>query len=117
MPTSGDVVDLDLGAPRGREAGFVRPAVVVTAQRILDGSPSVVQVVPLTATLRRFESEVVLEPDERNGLAARSAAQCQHLRAVSTARIEAVRGNVGVVALSQIRETIATILDMPSVAD
>ncbi len=31
MPTSGDVVDLDLGAPEGREAGFRHPAVVVTA--------------------------------------------------------------------------------------
>ena len=36
MPISGDVVDLDLGVPEGREAGFGHPAVVVTAQRILD---------------------------------------------------------------------------------
>ena len=27
MPTSGDVVDLDLGLPAGREAGFRHPAV------------------------------------------------------------------------------------------
>jgi len=36
MPTSGDVVDLDLGTPEGREAGDLHPAVVPTAQRILD---------------------------------------------------------------------------------
>jgi mRNA-degrading endonuclease toxin of MazEF toxin-antitoxin module len=40
MPTSGDVVDVDLGAPAGSEAGFRHPAVVVTAQRILNGSSS-----------------------------------------------------------------------------
>lgn len=113
MPTSGDIVDLDLGAPQGREAGFSHPAVLVTAQRILDASPSVVQVVPLTSTLRPFHSEVVIEPDDTNGLDVASAAQCQHIRAISPIRITGVRGNVGIAALVQIRETIAMILDLP----
>lgn len=113
MPTSGDVVDLDLGQPQGREAGFRHPAVVVTAQRILDADPSVVHVVPLTSTIRQFHSEVTIEPDATNGLDARSAAQCQHIRAISPRRILEVRGNVGVALLSQLRETIAVILDLP----
>lgn len=112
MPSSGDIVDLDLGSP-GREAGFRHPAVLVTAQRILDASPSVVHMVPLTSTIRSFNSEVLLEPDEHNGLCVASAAQCQHLRAVSPRRIVSVRGNVGTVSLSQIRETIAVLLDLP----
>lgn len=113
MPTSGDVVDLDLGVPEGRRAGFVHPAVLVTAQRILEAGPTVVQVVPLTTTLRGFHSELVIEPDGRNGLSETSAAQCQQLRAVSPYRIVATRGNVGVITLLQIRETIAVILDLP----
>jgi mRNA interferase MazF len=113
MPTSGDVVDLGLGAPEGREAGFRHPAVVVTAQRILDATPSVLHVVPLTRTLRSFHSEVVIEPDATNGLDARSAAQCQHIRAVSPERIIDVRGNVGATVLIQLRETLAVILDLP----
>ena len=112
MLSSGDVVDLDLGAPEGREAGFVHPAIVVTAQQVLDSRPSVVQVVPLTSTLRGFESEVTVEPDQANGLAQPSAAQCQHIRAVSTARVRAVRGNAGPVALTQIRETLAVVIDL-----
>ena len=112
MPTSGDVVDLDLGTPEGREAGFRHPAVLVTAQRILDARPSVLHAVPLTTTIRRFESEIVIEPDETNGLHDPSAAQCQHLRAVSPRRILAVRGNVGAAVLAQLRETIAVILDV-----
>ena len=114
MLTSGDVVELDLGAPTGREAGFHHPAVVVTAQRILDAAPNVVQVVPLTTTIRAFESEVLVEPDADNGLHQTSAAQCQHVRAVSSGRIERLRGNVGVVALAQIRDTIGLILDIPT---
>ena len=113
MPISGDIVDLDFGNPEGRETGFRHPAVLVTAQRILDALPSVVQVVPLTSTIRSFNSEVLLEPDRHNGLSAASAAQCQHLRAVSPGRILGVRGNVGTVTLAQIRETIAVLLDIP----
>ena len=111
--TSGDVVDLDLGAPEGREAGFRQPAVVVTAPRILDAAPSVIQVVPLTSTLRSFGAEVEIIGDVVNGLGRRSAAQCQHLRALSPRRVLAVRGNVGTVVVTQLRETLAVILDIP----
>ena len=113
MPNSGDVVDLELGLPQGSEAGFRHPAVLVTAQRILDAQPSVAHVVPLTSTIRQFHSEIVVEPDDANGLDHISAAQCQHLRAVSPSRVRAVRGNVGVAVLTQLRETIAVILDLP----
>ena len=113
MLNSGDVVDVELGLPEGREAGFRHPAVVVTAQQVLDWSPSVVQVVPLTTTVRGFGSEVVIRPDPDNRLTAVSAAQCQHIRAVSTARAGDVHGNVGPAALAQVREVLALILDLP----
>ena len=113
MLTSGDVVDLDLGVPAGREAGFRHPAVVVTAQRVLDAGPSVVQVVPLTSTVRGFASEVEIDVDPANGLEHRSAAQCQHIRALAAGRVEATRGNVGSAALTQIREVLGLILDVP----
>jgi len=114
MLNSGDIVELDLGIPSGREAGLRRPAVVATAQRLLDASPSVIQVVPLTTTVRGFGSEVPLEPDDANGLDRPSAAQCQHIRAVSVGRVERVLGNVGRVALTQIRDVLGLILDTPS---
>lgn len=63
MLTSGDVVEFDLGTPSGREAGFRHPAIVVTAQRVLDALPSVIQIVPLTSTVRGFASEVEVAPD------------------------------------------------------
>ena len=114
MLNSGDIVELDLGIPSGREAGLRRPAVVVTAQRILEASPRIVQVVPLTTTVRGFGSEILVEPDGSNGLDRATAAQCQHVRAVSVSRIDRVLGNVGGVVLAQIRETLGLILDIPS---
>jgi mRNA interferase MazF len=112
MLTPGDVVELDLGTPSGSEAGLVRPAVVVTAARILRGGPNVVQVVPLTRTLRNSGAELVIEPDYRNGLRAPSAAQCQHVRALATGRISAHTGNVGPVVLQQVRNILAAIFDL-----
>jgi hypothetical protein len=48
------------------------------------------------------------------GLRQRSAAQWQYLRAVSTRRVEQVRGDTGPVVLSQIRDVIGLILDIPT---
>ncbi|MDP9022084.1 MAG: type II toxin-antitoxin system PemK/MazF family toxin [Actinomycetota bacterium] len=100
-----------MGVPRGSEAGLERPAIVVTADRILRARPSVIQVVPLTRTLRGYESEVTVEPDDVNGLDDTSAAQCQHIRAVATSRLGATLGNVGSVVLAQVRVTLAVLLD------
>ena len=112
MLTSGDVIDLDLGSPKGRKAGLPRPVVVVTAQEIRDESANVVQVVPLTSTVRPFGSEVAVQADDKNGLEADSAAQCQHIRSVSLERVESVSGNVGLATLSEIREVLSLILDI-----
>ncbi len=112
MLTPGDVVELELGIPVGSEAGLRRPAVVVTAARVLAGTPNVVHVVPLTRTIRRSATEVVIEPDEGNGLAAPSAAQCQHIRSVATTRVQQCTGNTGPLTLAEIRETIALLLDL-----
>lgn len=85
----------------------------MSAQRILDAAPSVVQVVPLTTTIRGLHTEIVVEPDSANGLDDVSAAQCQHLGAVSPNRIVDTHGNVGHAVPAQLRETIAVILDLP----
>ena len=112
MPVPGDVVQLDLGTPIGSEAGLRRPAVVVTAGRILRGGPNVIQVVPLTRTIRASSVEVLVDPDEHNHLTAPSAAQCQHVRSVATTRIAKHLGNIGPVALADIRETLALLIDV-----
>lgn len=111
MLTPGDVVEVDLGVPSGSEAGLRRPAVVITAERVLAGGPNVVQVVPLTRSHRKSAAEVRVEPDVGNSLAFPSSAQCQHIRSVAVARLGAVRGNVGPAALAGIRETVALLID------
>ncbi|MCB1252673.1 MAG: type II toxin-antitoxin system PemK/MazF family toxin [Austwickia sp.] len=112
MLTPGDVVEVDLGTPAGSEAGLRRLAVVLTAGRILRGGPNVVQVVPLTRTIRPSGTEVLINPDDANGLDAPSAAQCQHVRSIATTRIRRRRGNVGPAILAELREILALLLDL-----
>ncbi len=113
MLNSGDVIYVDLGAPAGREAGFRHPAIVITAQAILDSAPSVVHIVPLTSTLRGFATEVAVAANSSTGLGHVSAAQCQHVRAVSPTRLGEPVGNVGPAVLAQLREMLAVIFDLP----
>lgn len=112
MLNSGDIVEVDLGTPVGSEAGLRRPAIVVTADGVLRGEPNVVQVVPLTRTIRPSGAEVYIEPDHDNRLSAPSAAQCQHVRSVSVARLATTRGAVGPVALAEVREVLGLLLDL-----
>ena len=111
MLTPGDIVELDLGVPAGSEAGHRRPTVVLTAGRILTDETNVIKVDPLTRTIRPNAVEVPVEPDEGNRLAEPSSAQCQHVRSVATTRIQQRVGNVGPLILSEIRETLALLLD------
>ena len=62
----------------------------------------------------RFEMALPIEPDGANGLRVRSAAQCQHVRAVSAGRVGTALGNVGPIVLHQVREALALIFDLPA---
>ncbi len=112
MLTCGDVVEVDLGPAIGIEAGYRHPAVVVTAQRLLNATPSVLHIVPLTSTRRGFAFEIDIEADQHNGLAHASSAQCQHVRAVAASRLGRPSGNIGTLTLAQIREVLGLILDV-----
>lgn len=79
-----------------------------------DGQPRRVILNPVTTRNRGFRSEILIEPDRHNGLDEASVAQCHHIRAVASVRINQVRGNVGPVALARIRDTVGLILDIPS---
>lgn len=76
--TSSDVVRVDPGTPIGSEAGMFRPAMVVTAQRVL---------------LIGWISEVEVEASPGTGLTQASAAQAQHVQAIPVERVVGQTGN------------------------
>lgn len=109
---AGDIVDVDFGIPAGSEPGFSRPAVIVTANLILEARPRTVHVVPLTGNVERsLPTELAVDAE---GLDRPSAAQCHLTTVISTERIsDTARGNVGPTTLSQVRALIGDLLDIP----
>ena len=55
---AGDVVRCDFGTPARGEPGFVRPAIVVTSDDVLEFRQHAITVVPCTTTRRGWLSEV-----------------------------------------------------------
>jgi mRNA interferase MazF len=109
----GDIVMVDFGMPIGSEAGYIRPAVLATADAFLRFRPSTVFAVPLTTAARMFPSHISIDPDALNGLAAQSCALVEQMRAVSVQRCSAASGNVGPVVAHQILDVLAMITGMP----
>lgn len=101
---SGDVVRVDFGVPARGEPGFIRPAVVITADAVLEFKQHAVVVTPCTSTVRRWESELPI--------ADFGHAQAHLPTSVSVDRvIEHTGYNIGSIALAQLRELVATIID------
>ncbi len=109
----GDIVTVDFGTPIGSEAGFVRPAVLITADAFLRFRPSSVFAVPLTSTPRSFPSHVLVTADAVNGLRDDSSALVEQLRAVALERCSLATGNVGPGVAHQILDILAMITGMP----
>ena len=100
---AGDIVRCDFGTPARGEPGFVRPAIVVTSDDVLEFRQHAVVVVPCTTNRRGWLSEV--------DVAGFGVAQTHLPTTISVDRIvEATDANVGPVMLQQIRELIADLL-------
>ncbi|MBI4883943.1 MAG: type II toxin-antitoxin system PemK/MazF family toxin [Actinobacteria bacterium] len=110
---AGDVVDVDFGTPLGSETGFIRPAVVVSADAFLRYRPTTVFVVPLTSTPRSFPSHIEISPDAHNGLHVASCALVEQMRAVATERCGPATGNVGSLVIHQILDVLSMVVGMP----
>lgn len=100
----GDIIRVDFGEPIGHEAGFIRPAVVITADAFLTVRAGVINVVPLTSVERGWAAEVAV--------AGHGVAQCWIVESISPLRVIDIVGNVGAVALTQIRELVADVLGL-----
>lgn len=100
---SGEVVLVDFGTPARGEPGFIRPAVVVTSEELLEFRQHAIAVVPCRTRTRGWLSEV-----EVSGF---GVAQAHLPTTISVDRVvESPGANTGPVALRQIREVIADVL-------
>ena len=102
---AGDVVRCDFGTPSRGEPGFVRPAVVVTSDDVLEFRQHAILVVPCTTKRRGWLSEV--------DITGFGVAQAHLPTTISVDRIVDSTGtNIGPVALQQIRELVADLIGL-----
>ncbi|MXZ78921.1 MAG: type II toxin-antitoxin system PemK/MazF family toxin [Acidimicrobiia bacterium] len=102
---AGDIVRCDFGTPARGEPGFIRPAIIITSDDVLEFRQHAIVVVPCTTTKRGWLSEVAI-----GGF---GVAQAHLPTTISVDRVvESTGTNVGFVALQQIRELIADLLGL-----
>jgi mRNA-degrading endonuclease toxin of MazEF toxin-antitoxin module len=102
---AGDVHRCDFGVSARGEPGFIRPVVVITSDDVLNFRQFAVAVVPCTKKQRGWQSEVAVGEF--------GVAQAHLVTTVSVDRlVETTHENVGPVALGQIRELIADLLEL-----
>jgi len=102
---AGDVIRVDYGTPARGEPGFVRPAIIVTSDDVLEFRQHAVLVVPCATSKRGWLTEVAID-----GF---GVAQAHLPSTISVDRIvESAGVNVGAVVLQQIRALIADLLEL-----
>ena len=102
---AGDLVLCDFGVPARGEPGFVRPAVIITSDDVLEYRQHAVVVVPCITTQRGWMTDVSLD-----GV---GVAQAHLPTTISVDRIVDSDGRkIGPVALAQIRQVVADLLDL-----
>lgn len=107
----GDVYDVDLGEPVGREPAFRRPCVVVSTDVTNNGPGELVVVVPITSRSYGLRSHIEVEPGA-SGLDRTSYARCDQIRTVSTRRLVARRGTLEPDVMHHIDQALRFILDL-----
>ena len=109
----GDVWLVDFGAdPQDPEQAFLRPAVVVSDDRLHHPNLRMVVVVPGTSTIRRIPLHAVVSPDRSNGLSTETAFQAEQVRAVSTGRLVERLGRLDPLSRLGIDEILRNVLSL-----
>ena len=104
MVAPGEIYECDFGTPMGHEAGFRRPAVVISPAQL--NQHGICLLLPITRTRRGYPTHVELD----GVLPVTCYVQCELIRAVSTTRLIARRGAIDIVTTSAIRQVLSRLI-------
>ncbi|WP_299215254.1 type II toxin-antitoxin system PemK/MazF family toxin [uncultured Dokdonia sp.] len=105
----GEIWDLYLDPVKGREQGGRRPAIIISGN-LLNTYLEVVIVCPLTTSIKNYKGNLIIEPDETNGLDVKSEVLTFHIRSVSKKRLRSKLGAVPQESVDYIKDTLGDIL-------
>lgn len=76
----------DLNPVRGSEQQGFRPVVIISGNMLNHYLPVVI-VCPLTSKIKNYKGNIILKPDEENGLTEPSEIMIFHIRSISKERL------------------------------
>lgn len=105
----GEIWYADLNPTTGSEQRGGRPVVIVSGN-LLNDNTKIVIVCPITSKLKHYYGNVILVPDEINGLKKESEILTFHIRSVSKIRLKQRIGVIQEDELVKIKNTLSDIL-------
>ena len=105
----GEIWDLYLDPISGSEQGGRRPAVIISGN-LLNQFLEIVIVCPLTASIKNYKGNLILEPNKTNGLQKKSEVLTFHIRSVSKSRLDKRLGKISNKDVTYIKGTLDDIL-------
>ncbi|MCV9389212.1 type II toxin-antitoxin system PemK/MazF family toxin [Reichenbachiella ulvae] len=105
----GEIWELYLDPTKGSKQSGRRPAVIISGN-LLNQHLQVVIVCPLTTQVKNYKGNVVLEPNEQNGLTTQSEILTFHIRSVSKTRLKKKIGKIENDQINQVKRCLDDIL-------
>jgi len=99
----------NLNPGKGSEQQGFRPVVIISGN-LLNQYLQVVIACPLTTKIKNYKGNIVLEPDNENGLAERSEIMVFHIRSISKDRLVKKIGKISEEQLKQLKVGLDDIL-------
>lgn len=105
----GEIWELYLNPTEGSEQSGRRPAVVISGN-MLNKYLQVVIVCPLTTSIKNYKGNLIIKPNEKNGLTKISEVLTFHVRSVSKSRFDKKLGQIPLKDIEVIKKTLNDIL-------
>jgi mRNA interferase MazF len=104
-----DIWYADLNPVKGSEQKGLRPVVIISGNLLNQFLPIIIAC-PLTAKIKNYKGNLILEPDQINGLSEKSEVLTFHIRSISKERLTKKVGTITEEQLGIIKLTLNDIL-------
>jgi len=105
-----EIWDVEFSQTQGREQSGLRPAVIVSGN-VMNDNFGLVIVCPMTSVIKHFHGNIILQPDDHNGLKKTSELLLFQIRAVAKSRLKRKRGTISITQLSKVKLGLNNLLN------
>lgn len=106
----GEIWDVYLDPIRGSEQGGRRPAVILSGD-LVNANLKTIIICPLTTKLKNYQGNLILEPNQKNGLSKKSEVMTIHIRSISKERFKAKIGKISKEEMYVVLESLRKIIE------